>query len=210
MLLHELLPFAKIHFPRLFLCGLMRYWLESWNKNLSWRNTDQVWLLLCLTYIYTSLLKISFPDFSHRLWHEFGIWICIDNTKQVPLLCRLQHKYSLECCHSCISFDLFFQEVCLWSLLGSVGDMYCFSITFRMLFMPPDRMIGGILFLSCLSVCLLVCLSFCLSVVNFNLPNNFWPVRDRDFILGMHTPLMTPFQMTPRSMIFWPWLWPWS
>ena len=71
---------------------------------------------------------------------------------------------------------------------------------FLLVFMPPNRMIGGILFLSCLSVCL--------SVVNFNLRYNFWTVRDRDFIFGMHTPLMTPFQMTPRSMTLW--LWPWS
>ena len=47
-------------------------------------------------------------------------------------------------------------------------------------------MIGGILFLSCLSV------------VNFNLRYNL-AVRDRDFIFGMHTPLMMPFQMSPRS-----------
>ena len=71
------------------------------------------------------------------------------------------------------------------------------------LFMPPDRMIGGILFLSCLFVCLFICLS----VVNFNLRYNFWTVRGRYFIFGLHTPLMMPFQMTPRSMTFWPWLW---
>ena len=40
----------------------------------------------------------------------------------------------------------------------------------------------------------------CLSVVNFNLRYNFRTVRDKDFIFGMHTPLMMPFQMTPRSM----------
>ena len=49
-------------------------------------------------------------------------------------------------------------------------------------------------------------LSVCLSVVNFNLRYNFWTVRDRDFIFGMHTPLMTLIQMTPRSMTLWPWL----
>ena len=65
-------------------------------------------------------------------------------------------------------------------------------------------MIGGILFLSFLSVCPFVCLSVCLTVVNFNLRYNFWVVRDRDFIFGMHTPLMTPIQMTPRSMTLWP------
>ena len=47
-------------------------------------------------------------------------------------------------------------------------------------------------------------LVFVLSVVNFNLRYNFWTIRDRDFIFGMHTPLMTPFQMTPRSMTLWP------
>ena len=73
-------------------------------------------------------------------------------------------------------------------------------------FMPPDRMIGGILFLSCLSVCLFVCLFVCLSVVNFNIRYNFWTVKDRDFIFGMHTctPLMMPFQMTPTHQVQWP------
>ena len=81
------------------------------------------------------------------------------------------------------------------------------------IFMPPDQMIWGILFLSSLSVCLsvlFVCLFVCLSVINFNLRYNFWTVRDRDFIFGMHTPLMMPYQITPRSMTLWPWLWPWS
>ena len=45
-----------------------------------------------------------------------------------------------------------------------------------------------------------VCLSVCLSVVNFNLHYYFWTIRDRDFIFGMHTPLMTPFQMTTTSV----------
>ena len=44
-------------------------------------------------------------------------------------------------------------------------------------------------------------LSVCLSVVNINLRYNFWTVRDRGFIFGMHALLMTPFQMTPRQ---WP------
>ena len=34
-------------------------------------------------------------------------------------------------------------------------------------------------------------LSVCFSVVNLNLRYNLWTVGDRDFILGMHTPLMT-------------------
>ena len=50
-------------------------------------------------------------------------------------------------------------------------------------------MIGGIVVLSCLSVWLCVCLF----VVNFNLPYNFWPVRDRKVIFSMHTQLMRHF-----------------
>ena len=55
-------------------------------------------------------------------------------------------------------------------------------------------------------VCLFVCLflSVCLSVVIFNIPYNFWTVSDRGFIFGMHTQLMMPFKMTPRSMTLWP------
>ena len=72
------------------------------------------------------------------------------------------------------------------------------------LFMPPDRMIGAYCFFPVrLFVCLSVCLSACLSLVNFNLRYNIWTVRDRDFIFGMHTPPMMPFQMTPRSMTLW-------
>ena len=70
------------------------------------------------------------------------------------------------------------------------------STSYAYIFMPPDRMIGGILFLSCLFVCLFVCLS----VVNFNLRYNLWTVRDGDLIFGVHTPIMMPFQMTPSSM----------
>ena len=73
---------------------------------------------------------------------------------------------------------------------------------------PKSNDRGHIVFV--LSVCLSFCLFVCLSVVNFNLYYNFWNVRDRHFIFGMHTPLMWPFQMTPRSMTLWPWLWPWS
>ena len=71
-------------------------------------------------------------------------------------------------------------------------SQFCWAHAF---FMPPDRMIGGILV-------------FVLSVFNFyfnfNLSYNFWTLRDRDLIFGMHTPLMMPFQITPRSMSLWP------
>ena len=87
----------------------------------------------------------------------------------------------------------------------NVSNLYSF-------YAPGSNDRGHIVFVLavCLFVCLSVRLSVCLSVVNFNLRYNFWTVRDRDFIFGMHTPLMTPFQMTPRSMTLWSSLWPWS
>ena len=68
------------------------------------------------------------------------------------------------------------------------------TLTFPKIFEPGSNDRGHIVF------ALFVCLSVCLSVVNFNLPYNFWTVRDRDFIFGMYTQLMMPFQMTPRSI----------
>ena len=48
--------------------------------------------------------------------------------------------------------------------------------------------------------CDAVFLSVWLWQKNFYLGYNFWTVRDRDFIFGMHTQLMKPFQMTTRSV----------
>ena len=60
-----------------------------------------------------------------------------------------------------------------------------------------------------LSVCLWLCYSLTLlQKINFNLGHNFWIVRERDFIFGMHTQLMEPIQMTPKSMNLWPCPWP--
>ena len=88
-----------------------------------------------------------------------------------------------------------FTSVCRQSFsLGWSVDQAYFRLCFHWgIFMPPDWMIGGILFLSCLFVCL--------SVVNFNLRYNFGTIRDKDFIFGKHTPLMMPFQLTPRSLV---------
>ena len=52
---------------RVFLCRLLRYWLEIWYINLSWHNIDQVRVSSRLTYFYRSycpLLKFSFLGFS--------------------------------------------------------------------------------------------------------------------------------------------------
>ena len=60
--------------------------------------------------------------------------------------------------------------------------------------MPPYRMIGGILFLSCPFVCLYVCL---LSTLTFAI--TFEPLEVETSYLACIL-LMMPFQMTPRSM----------
>ena len=44
---------------RTFLSSLLWYWLEIWYMNLSWHNTDQVWLLSCLTYLLCRLRSIA-------------------------------------------------------------------------------------------------------------------------------------------------------
>ena len=90
----------------------------------------------------------------------------------------------------------------IWKMGGNVkSDLYAFWMEFR-----------GILFWS---IFLLMCpcqmfyapwsndrgyIVVCLSVVNFNLYENFWTVKDREFIFGMHTPLRMHSQMTPRSV----------
>ena len=96
-----------------------------------------------------------------------------------------------------------------WPILIIKSDWkWCIHLS-RSLFLYPRIEWSGAYFFV-LSVCLFVCLFVCLCVVNFNLRYNFGAVRDRDFIFGMHTSQMMPFQMTPRSMTLWPWIWPWS
>ena len=62
---------------RTFLFSLLRYWLCVSYRNLSWRDTDQVWFFSRFTYCYKSYcpsLKFSFPCFPHQTfeilpWH---------------------------------------------------------------------------------------------------------------------------------------------
>ena len=83
-----------------------------------------------------------------------------------------------------------------------------FSATIFWIYRPlyaPGKEFGGICFLSCLSVGdSVIC-----GKKTFNLGHNFWTLRNTSFIFGMHTQLMKPFQMTPRSMALWPWPWLW-
>ena len=59
-----------------------------------------------------------------------------------------------------------------------------------------------------LSVCVpfCLCVSVCLLPKIFNnLCHKFWTLRYRNFICGMDTQLIKPFQMTRGSMTLWPW-----
>ena len=51
------------------------------------------------------------------------------------------------------NFDRNILDNLLYPVLNDRGNLVC-----PVCFMPPDRMIGGILSLSCLSVCLSICL----------------------------------------------------
>ena len=77
----------------------------------------------------------------------------------------------------------------------AIGGYMCLTYASCLLFLcPPIEWSGAYCFCPvCLSVCLSVCLFVCLSVVNFNICYNFWTVRVRDFIFGMHTSLMISF-----------------
>ena len=51
-------------------------------------------------------------------------------------------------------------------------------------------------------------LAVCLSVVNFSISYNFWTIKGRYFIFGMHTQLIMSLQLKPRVMMLWLRLWP--
>ena len=136
------------------------------------------------------LWSFTLSKFASKIWPSFLVQVNFDSVNGALVFYKhLLYWYVFQLWRSFLS-----DTVCL-----SVKDKY---VSWYCMFYAPDRMIRGILFLSWLFVCL--------SVVNFNLGYSFWTVRDRDFIFGMHTPLMIPFQMTPRSLTLWPWLWPWS
>ena len=95
-------------------------------------------------------------------------------------------------------YHLYLKKIIIWKLCS-----YLQTTLISSFLCPRIEWSGAYCFCP---VCLFVCLSVCLSVVNFNLCYNFWTVRDRDFIFGMHAPLMMLFQMTPRPMLkiaFW-------
>ena len=79
-------------------------------------------------------------------------------------------------------------------------QLFFFQLLFLSTFQAPGMQFGASSFFP---VCLWLC-----GKKNFNLCQNFWTIRDRDFIFGMYTQLKKPLQMKPRSMTLWPWPWP--
>ena len=80
--------------------------------------------------------------------------------------------------------------------------MHCLGCSGIFIYAPGSNDQGHIVFVLsvclvffCLSVCLPICL---LSTLTFAI--TFELKRGGDFIFSMHTPLIKPFQMTPRSM----------
>ena len=112
---------------RTFLSRPLRYWLEIWYVNLSWHNTDQIWVSSRLTYIYRSycpLLKFSFPGFSlpsfeilNEIWYMNLSW---HNTDQVRVSLRSTNFYRSYCPllkFSFPDFSLLSFEILTWNLV---------------------------------------------------------------------------------------------
>ena len=98
--------------------------LTFWYMNLSWHDTDQVWLLLRLTRLhsrYFLLFKFSFPHFTLS-----SCKILTSNLGYEFVLTYYRKCFTLLSLHVC------FLQLCI-NLLGPVGDMYCFSNTHSML-----------------------------------------------------------------------------
>ena len=64
-----------------------------------------------------------------------------------------EENYHIVDDFGCLPRDVYL----FYFLLGRVMTRESISRISKYIFMPPDRMIGGILFLSCLFVCLSVC-----------------------------------------------------
>ena len=117
---------------RTFLSRSLRYWLEIWYMDLSWLNTNQVWLLSRLTYFFLSycpLQKFSFPNFlSCLLWFCFPVFslssfdILIWNFIYVFVLTYYRSRGTL------VTFDLLLHELLPFAKISFSG---LFSVIFR-------------------------------------------------------------------------------
>ena len=125
--------------------------------------------------IFVLLIAISgnrkAGPFNFKLLSPVGWLLSLKLTIVSRSLCKRTFLYRTSLCY----FTYALSVVCVCH--KTVPDLF--------LFMPPDRIIGGMLFLSCL----FICLSVCLSIVSFNIRYDFWTVRGRDFIFGTNDAL---------------------
>ena len=172
--------------------------------------TELMLYMRCTPFDTWFTLRLCFTCVSLPFWHV----VYTDFMFYSLFYSRFDTWLTRSLCFTCVSmlfwhvvFTEFMFYMCFYSDLthGLHGFYVLQEFIFRF-YAPGSNDRGHIVFV--LSVCLSVCLFVCLSVVNFNIRYNFWTVRGRDFIFGMHTPLMMPFQMTTRSLTLWPWLWP--
>ena len=175
--------FCILHGIQLLAC----YSFIAWRISLLRKNFS--------TVQYKSLCRSENVQFFHKGGFPMGLLMYANiYIKWVHALCW--GPFVLRMIYFRLSQAYFKMEQCWYRFYCS----YVILLHLCGIIMPQMKWAGSILFLSCLSVCL--------SVVNFNLRYNLWTVRGREFIFGMHTPLIMPFQTTSRSMTLWPWLWP--
>ena len=103
----------------------------------------------------------EWPNASHRVWKN--VWMFYFDSKVIRFLYKSQRSVMKH--NACLV------KVLWWMIKGSSG-FKCSRIEWS----------GAYCFCP-------VCLFVCLSVVNSILCFNFWTLRDKHFIFGMHTPL---------------------
>ena len=165
--------------------------LSCWHHNMTSDTWFVTWTIITLNFTGITL-AIVFQQYLHIISPK--IIICM--TAIIIYMLYKKKKFSLTKFCS-VWQNLEFCHTNVWQNSGIFGQHWC-EVSLFIFYAPGSNDRGHIVFV--LSVCLFVCLS----VVNFNIPYNFWTVRDRDFIFGMHTPLMMPFQMTPTDQVQWP------
>ena len=152
------------------------------------------WSVYCFCLV-CMLVSLSVVNFNIR----YNFWTVRDRDFIFGMHIQLMMPFGRWPCdldfHHCAN-NSFFWLCCRWR--HSVSQKHVFFFFLVDFYAPGWNNRGHIVFV----------LSFCLSVVNFNPRYSFWTVRGRDFIFGMHTLLMMPFQLTPRTMTLWPWFWP--
>ena len=126
LLFQELLPFASNLFSGLFLSMLSHIWMKVGSKlpyeelqiKFNFRHG-----LPTFSRVIALCLKFGFPDFSCLIC--FHIYISNNELKTHFIEGAIFYLFFIKKCAEIVAADL--------KLLGSVGDLYCFSNTYSML-----------------------------------------------------------------------------